>query len=270
MERPVSDPPAGPATPAVPAGVAHATLLALLLAGDLVLMALHVANHAGLWAKHPMLAITVDASYAEAYQYLKQFWAFLLLAVLARRARQPVYLLWALLFLYMLADDALRLHEEAGLGIARHFALPAAFGLRSVDLGELAFLGATAGVIALGLIALYPRSGPDARAASRSFLALLGVIAFFAVVVDMLHSLLRNTGLLGSFVGMIEDGGEMLAVSLALWYVYLLFEAGGRAPSTRFALPLLAARQRPAHAPSPWTARLRALSSERPDRADGP
>lgn len=208
----------------------HLALLGLLLAGDLALMALHVFNHFAPGEKNLMLAITVDASYGEAYQYLKELWAALLLALLALRTRQPVYLLWSALFLYLLADDALRFHEQAGLWIAARFELGDAFGLRADDLGELGFLGGLAGIIALAFITTSSRSSPDAAEASKTFLALLGLIAFFAVAVDMLHSLLRDTGLLGSFIGMIEDGGEMLAVSLAFWYVYVLFDAGGRAP----------------------------------------
>lgn len=208
----------------------HMPLLLLLLAGDVALMGLHVYNHFAAGEKNLMLAITVDASYGEAYQYLKELWAALLLVVLAWSTRQAVYLLWAALFVYLLADDALRFHELAGIGLAAQLGLGDAFGLRADDLGELIFLGGVAGLIALGFLVGYPRSSADAKEASKTFVALLGLIAFFAVAVDMLHSLLRDTGLLGSFVGMLEDGGEMLAVSLAFWYVYLLFDAGGRAP----------------------------------------
>ena len=63
---------------------------------------------------------------AEIFGYLMEGCIVLVLCALAVRARQPLYFVWATLFLYILLDDSLMLHQRvvgpsalAFLGLSR-------------------------------------------------------------------------------------------------------------------------------------------------------
>ena len=55
------------------------------------------------------------------------------------------------------------------------------------------------------------------------------VLVFFGVVVDMLHSVVRLDNAASFIMGLVEESGEMLAVSLVLWYIFLLNVRGTNA-----------------------------------------
>jgi hypothetical protein len=96
-----------------------------------------------------------------------------------------------------------------------------ALGLRAQDFGEIA-ASALAGVVflLLGLLS-YRVSSPFAR--SVGIYILLGIIllAFFGVFVDTIHTFLgykfRWTN---QPLEMIEDGGELIVVSIIFWFSY--------------------------------------------------
>ena len=129
-----------PASPAAGAWL----FLVLLLVGDLVYIAIHLVWTETSLLNSPLAALDVDRGYAEFFQYLKLLWTGLLLTGLCLRTRRWGYLAWALLFLYLLADDSFSLHENFGRTLADRLALQDAFGLRAIDFGEL-LVSATAG-----------------------------------------------------------------------------------------------------------------------------
>src|SRR5918998_5033926 len=61
--------------------------------------------------------LRLDRGYAEIFGYLMGSCTVLVLCALAVRTRQPFYLAWVTLFLYLLVDDILQLHES-GLKVA--------------------------------------------------------------------------------------------------------------------------------------------------------
>jgi hypothetical protein len=117
-------------------------LLILWIAVDVVLIALHIAHafhpiFSGL--NHPFFNIQEDRGDGEAIQYAKALWialGFLWIALLRRSAG---YIPWALLFTYVVLDDAFQLHELLGRDIAIALDYPELLGLRPDDLGELTF-----------------------------------------------------------------------------------------------------------------------------------
>jgi hypothetical protein len=197
------------------AGHAAGLLLGLLLAADAVFIALH------LWAAearpaHRLLSIEADNSYPEVFQYLKFLWLALLLALLAWRNRALGYLPWGALFLYLLLDDVLRLHEDGGAALSDAWQLPALLGLRSKDLGELA-VSALAALALLPPIALAWRRGDAGlRCLSRRLALLLGLLVLVGIGLDLLATALRPVGLPRLLLGTLEDGGEMVVASLML------------------------------------------------------
>jgi hypothetical protein len=77
------------------------------------------------------------------------------------RQRDALYLAWAALFLYLLLDDSLELHEEIRNSVVRTLDLVPALGLRTKNFGEIT-VTLIAGLLLIGLIAIcYRRSDND-------------------------------------------------------------------------------------------------------------
>ena len=197
-----------------------ARLLALLLLIDLAFVPPHVAFMTHHLAS-PLWSISEDGGYGEIFQYLKEFGvAAMLLAIAIRQARM-IHLAWAALFVYFLLDDALQIHEVFGARLVALFQLQPMGGLKAQDLGELG-VSAGFGALLFGFIgACYLFADAAARRISRHLFALVMLLCLFGVVVDMLHSAIPSP--IGRAVwGLIEDGGEMVAMSLIVWYVFRL------------------------------------------------
>jgi len=194
--------------------------LALLLSADAVFIVLHLIRAYTPYLSSSYYSLEKDGGYAEVFQYIKEYWTTGVLAALFVRTRQAVYCTWSLLFGYLLIDDAFQLHERVGRMLSRkgYFGDSPLTGLRAQDFGELT-VSAFAGITFLVLIGgTYLLSTPDAKQVSKRLVALLGIIIFFGVFVDMLHSAMES--LPGSSIlGVVEDGGEMLAVSITCYYV---------------------------------------------------
>lgn len=215
-------PEVAPTTPWREAGL----MLCLLLLGDLACIVLHLLWLAGV-ADHQYFSLEFDKGYAEFFQYLKELWIAAMLLHLALRCTGRGcwgYVVWSGLFFYLLADDAVSLHEKGGRYFADNFStiFQPMLGLRAVDFGELV-VSAAVGSITLGAVLLfYWRGNPDFQKASRHLMVLAMFLAIFGVIVDMLHMLFKGSKALYAGMGLLEDGGEMIAMSLLLWYVLLL------------------------------------------------
>lgn len=197
--------------------------LILLLCGDIAFIAIHIGNAVAKLSGsgNDMLSIETDGGYPEIYQYLKFFWLAVLLTRLSAKRRETSYLAWALLFTYLLLDDSLAIHERIGSLIAANLNFAPPLGLRLQDLGELA-VSATAGIILLPLLVLAYKNGSAMfRRFSQDMAILFSILLLFGVGVDMLHSAIKLGREVGFILGTLEDSGEMLAVSLMLWYVFL-------------------------------------------------
>lgn len=89
--------------------------------------------------------------------------------------------------------------------------------LRRHDLGEL-IGSASSGLILLpALLAAYR----FAARANRKVFHDVVLLVIFGVDVDMVHIAFSGSPRIELVLGILEDGGEMLAVSLLLWYVLL-------------------------------------------------
>ncbi|CAN7754392.1 MULTISPECIES: hypothetical protein [unclassified Variovorax] len=203
-----------------------------LLLVDLVFCTLHVAR----WLEvleSDLLLLNVDRGAAEWWQYLKASAVAVALAIMSARSRQPVYAAWALVFAYALLDDSLMIHERGGFRLAHFLGFVGAIGLRGQDFGELmvsAFFG-------VPLIALcwwaHRRSKPLAQSHSLQLLWMFAVLLFFGVVVDMGHVALVSAGIGFRGMNVIEDGGELFAMSLATAYGIGLLRQWGSSMAER-------------------------------------
>jgi len=205
-----------------------AVLLALLLLGDAVFVALHLVNSLTPLVSNPLLNIEQDRGFAEVFQYLKFIWIIALLGTLYIKTGRLQYLPWALMFIYLLLDDSMSIHESLGGVLASWLSLTPMLGLRAQDYGELIVTAVAALLIFPALILVYWKGAHSFRQFSQDLGLLLLLLVFFGVGVDMLHVLGNELGHgIGFLLGTIEDGGEMLAVSLCVWYVFLTVLYGG-------------------------------------------
>jgi hypothetical protein len=226
-----------------PQGLSSICLL-LLIAADMAFVIAHLVHrHSPLLASN-LYSLGQDGGYAEMFQYLKTYWIVIMLGALWSRTRERVYLAWMLLYAYLLCDDALQIHERGGGIIARSWSYQDALGLRAQDFGELT-VSAVAGLALLALIAmLYSRGTREARNVSKDLALLLAILVFFGIFVDMLH-IMAPGRYLKDALAVIEDGGELFAVSAACWYVFRLLEGRDHAatPLWETTLAILSARR---------------------------
>lgn len=214
-------------------------LLVLLLAADIVFIAMHLV-YIVLGVGNVNFALTTEHGYSEVLQYMKAFWIGMALLWLwlgpgqgqgtegSPRSGRHVFVIWGLLFFYLALDDAAGLHERAGQWMAQAWNLPVIAQLRSRDLGELIFAGGVAGT-GLSLASLfYFRGDAESKRVSRQLIILLAVFGFFAVGVDMLAMQFKHPAL-----DVIEDGGELLVMSLILVFVLNLQRSDVASPQRR-------------------------------------
>lgn len=206
-------------SPSAPAIRQASLLLALLLTIDLAFIGMHLLLYYGSSLDNELFALSKDRSYPEQFQYLKELVIALLLVGSARRRGDWRYLVWATLFVYLLADDYLTLHETIGATLSRRYDFPNQWGLRGQDFGELSvYLIVGCSFLVLFATVFYT-GNPTFRHFSYHLLGLLVFFASFVVIGDMLHALVTSSRLIPLF-DVPEDGSEMVGMSLLLWAVY--------------------------------------------------
>lgn len=171
----------------------------------------------------PLLNIEVDGSYPEFFQYIKWFWLLYLSLVLSVRRKQKSFIFLAVIFLILLIQDSFRIHESYGSQIAANLNMEPVLGLGLQDYGEAVVMLIT-GAISLSLWMLsYRFVSLEQRYIVAVTGRLLLLVGAFSVVADMLHEMMTRVGRLAYVsMGVIEDGGEMLLLSIlvGLFVVY--------------------------------------------------
>jgi hypothetical protein len=209
-------------------------LLILLLAADLFFIFFHILHKAPYiddWFPifdDGAFSISQDLGIAEGFQYIQEFWIVLLLGFLTLRYHKKELGGWTLLFTYLLCDDMFRLHEKTGDLIAAmigHRLDGLLFAnLQVDDIGELLGVFVFGLVFALILIPTYLRLQPEARAVFRTLTWMLAALLFFGIGLDLLDRF-ADSYVMQELFKLIEDGGEMLAMSVICWYAYSLTAA---------------------------------------------
>lgn len=185
--------------------------LALLLAADLAFALVEIAviiTDYGFPGAYRLSLQTDGLGLAEIYGYSHELLVFGILTDAALRLRSAVAWFWSAVILYIFIDDAIQIHEHIGGRLARSLGFSDAGSLRAQDLGELA-LYVVVGVVAVtALVTVERHTGDGVDSLTLLLVPLVGLFAFFAVGVDMLLST--------RFSSSVEDGGELLALSLIL------------------------------------------------------
>jgi len=193
-------------------------LLVLLLCTDALLIVFHLLRWETTFFQGTRFAIWREGGIGELFQYLKEFWLGLVFLYVGVKRLNPMMIMWSLIFFYLLADDSLKWHETMGLIVANATGLPRIFGLEPQIQGQVVY-AAGLGLIFLGVAAVlsYLR-GRDAMIFSLRMFALLGLFAVFAVVLDWMFHLTQGETV-HHYMATVEEGGEMLVLSVIVWFV---------------------------------------------------
>lgn len=210
------------------------TLLFAILAVDLAFILTDLvafsAEKAG-WIVEvpPFLKITRDDALPELVGYVKWLVIIVALTWLSIRDRWSVPFRWALVFLIILIDDSLQIHERLGLILWDIIPYPPSLQSEGEDISELVVFGAMGLAAAMLTATLFTRHGPLARALSIRFLWIILGLVFFGVFLDFVHQLIslasKDTSLAGvlpPLFSLFEDGGEMVVASYATAFVLTL------------------------------------------------
>ena len=190
--------------------------LILLLLADCAFILVH-GVYVMHWISNSLYSIERNSGYAEIYQYIKEFWIVVLLFITALKRSHIIYFSWSLLFMYLLLDDSLQIHEKFGHYLVNYFDFQPMFHLQAQDLGELS-VSMFFGFLLFTFIGVsYFFGSHIAKKISKHLFILVMSLAFFGVFVDMLHAAIPWGK---SILGLIEDGGEMLIMSIIVWYVF--------------------------------------------------
>jgi len=162
-----------------------------------------------------LLSLRADWGIPEIWRYLKTIVVVVLFTRAYLRHSELVFGSWAFVFLLIVLDDALLIHERLGDLVGSWLSV----GSGDIEAGEVGglFIWSGLGLLALSVLVYgHQRSGDLARQVSRVFGWILGLLLFFAIGFDTLLALLSAVSGFATGAQIVEDGGELLVLSLAL------------------------------------------------------
>jgi hypothetical protein len=172
-------------------------------------------------------SISQERGFGEWFQYAQTTTATALLVLLAVRARALVLLTWAAIMAYVALDDSLQLHERAGVTVGGWLGVTEAVGLAAEELGQLIYQGSLGLVVVPLLVYSHFRATGPARKISVGLFLLGAAFVGCSIVADNLGLLLGVQPL-----NLLEDGGELLVMSVTVWFLWLWLEALRASPDT--------------------------------------
>jgi cbb3-type cytochrome oxidase subunit 3 len=189
-------------------------LLVALLALD---MALILYNWVGERPIPRFWRLGPEWSLSSIIGYAKLAVAGLAMVAAFRWTRVPAYAAWAAAFLIILVEDAFEIHDRGGPFITRTLGIGSAVSRSVADAAIMLAIALV--VVAIIWWGYRATRDEEARSYSRRTFVLLGVLAFFVVVVDMGY--VFTTGRLERIRWLVEEGGEIVALTLlvthAVW-----------------------------------------------------
>ncbi len=163
--------------------------------------------------------ISEDFSASEIFNYLKWLAICGLLAIVFMRTRIVLFAAFSFVFLLVLLDDMLQLHERGGAILVDDLGLSSFLGLRAQDYGELLVWGMLGLCALAALIIGFLNSPAHSRPFGSYFLVILCGLVATAMGLDMVNVVvgageasLFNKVMTG-FITIAEDGGEMIVGS---------------------------------------------------------
>ncbi|MCX7865446.1 MAG: hypothetical protein N2423_10520 [Novosphingobium sp.] len=157
-----------------------------------------------------------EFSFGEIWEYLLTASAAAGLLWRYKRFGEPIIGCLGLVFVWLVLDNALAVHESIGHQLSPLFAFAQGSTPNPDDYGELAAFAFIALVIVSGLLMSTTRSNRDSVIQSGAIVALLGLAAFFGVLFDFVdHALAGDSPLLRGVLSVVEDGSESVTLAMA-------------------------------------------------------
>lgn len=198
------------------------TLLFILVGIDFVFMGLHAMKSLG-FLTDPNMSVTQKWGYPESFQYLKAAFVAGCFFWLGSKYKKPQLYSWAVIFLYVLLDDSLEIHEHLGYHAGTFLENAGISGGKTV--GELLVFAALGFIVFIPLFYYYFRSNHrDLKIMSQDLFMLFAAMLFFGIGVDVLHDMAETGTILNGVLGLVEDGGEMLVMSVIIWYTWTMIQ----------------------------------------------
>jgi hypothetical protein len=213
-------------------------LLVMLLSTDVAFIVLECFYGATAGFHLSDFAIGQDWGYAETFQYVKELGIVIFFFLFLLRNPYLVSLGWQILFLYLLLDDALLIHERGGKFIAQHiFMAPETMLQGRVRVLSDHAVSVFFGSLILGFLSFgYYYAPKPLRRVSQHLFGLFIILILFGVLLDTVHQGFWALGPnLFKISYVVEEAGEMVMISVIAWYVHRLVTDG--APSVPPASP---------------------------------
>jgi hypothetical protein len=204
-----------------------AALLILPYAG--VLVGLDVAARYGAVTGAALPAqffLSQDLSFGEFLEYGLMLAMAAMLFLMWRRDRSPIYLVNALLFAVLTADNALELHEKFGFWVAPW--MPQNLPIEPHHLGEPVLFAGIGAVWLAGLGLSLDASRARSLVNSLLLIGCIGATAFFGIFVDEVVVFGEHTEASTQVQAFIEDGGEFAMIVLAFLLTVAMFDTERR------------------------------------------
>lgn len=166
--------------------------------------------------------LSQDRSFGEFLEYAVMLSMAVMLFAVGARGGHRIYVIFGALFLFLTADNALEVHENAGAALA--FLFPQGLVLEPHHIAEgLIFAGIGIGLI---LSAVFGLREADAKTRydAMIMLGLIGAVAFFGVVVDVLTSLGGQSNTSIQILAFVEDGGEFAMILISFLAILGMYE----------------------------------------------
>lgn len=166
--------------------------------------------------------LSQDLGFGEYLEYALMTAMAAMLLLLWRRDGSPIYLVNALLFLVLAADNALEIHEKFGFQVARW--MPQNLPIEPHHLGEPLLFAIIGGVWLVGLALSLKASRIRPVINSLLIAACVGGTAVFGIVVDEMVVYGPHTPAMTQIEAFIEDGGEFCMIVIAFLLTVAIFE----------------------------------------------
>lgn len=193
-------------------------MLAMMLLADAAFVQLHRLHLQGVLDAR--FSLELERSIPEYYQHAKELLAATLMFSMFLRHADAQALCWSGLFAYLFVDDAFQIHERLGSALAAAGVHPPVPGLQAEFAAELA-VSAAVGLIFLAALAYaWSHGSHTGRRLTLWLLIALAGLAMFGVAIDALHSMVDHDPWRYR-LGIVEDGGELLSMTVLLCLVFV-------------------------------------------------
>ena len=188
-------------------------LYALMLL-DLGVLIAHMVLGSATGASWSFFDVTRDGGLAEVVGYAKLALVIGMLGGRAFRLKDWSFTVWTALCTTLLLDDIVGIHEQMGVVIARGLGLPRfLLHLRGRDIGEIIYLAGVASLTLLILGLAWRRAGRHVRRANLDLVLAAGIVAMCGIGFDALHEGWRSPRAPREFLALLEDYGELVAMT---------------------------------------------------------